>query len=168
MSQLSMLGVAAPRAVFSECGLYRYALWREWVAKPKSRCLFIMLNPSIADSEHDDPTVRRDIDFAQRWGFDALDVANMYGLRSTDPNGLWTVEDPVGPQNDEWILRLAARADRIVVAWGNNAKRERENDVLNLLHDYELLCLGITGEGAPAHPLYQRADVEPRPYGRET
>lgn len=166
MSQLGMLGVAAPRAVFSECGLYRYALWREWRKDARLRCLFVMLNPSTADSEQDDPTIRRCIGYAKLWGYDALDVANLYAFRSTDPKALWTVDDPVGPRNDEHIRDLAAGADRIVVAWGNNAKRERELDVLNLLHDYEVLALGITGEGAPAHPLYQRADVEPRPYWR--
>jgi hypothetical protein len=153
-----------PRAVFSDCGIYRYALWREWMPHPRTRCLFIMLNPSTADSEKLDPTVTRCVDFAKRWGFDALDVANVYALRSTDPHGLLEVADPVGPLNDFWISRLILRSSRIVVAWGNHCKPERAARVVELLGSRKAGCFKITKTGAPEHPLYQPARRKLIPY----
>ncbi len=165
MSQLGMLAAAPPRAVFSDCGLYRYALWREWVPEPKRRCLFIMLNPSTADSEQDDPTIRRCIAFAQRWGYDALDVANMFAFRTPYPSELWQAEDPVGPDNDSWIRSLGDVAECIVVAWGNNGNTDREDHILGtLLERREVFCLGTTGQGSPMHPLYRPADTVIEPY----
>lgn len=144
------------RAVFSDCGRYRYALWREWNPKPIRRCLFVMLNPSTATSEKDDPTIRRCIKFAQRWGFDALDVANLFAFRTSYPSHLWESSktvDIVGVQNDDWIQKLADRCDRIVVAWGNHKDTDREDRVLDLLGERELVCLGLTEQGQPTHPL---------------
>ena len=45
-------------AIISDCGKYRYELHREW-DKKKKKVLFIMLNPSTADSDNDDLTTIR-------------------------------------------------------------------------------------------------------------
>ncbi len=81
-----------------------------------------MLNPSVAASEKNDPTVLRNIGFAKRWNFGALDVANIFGLVSTDPKALYSHQDPIGPDNDSHILDVADKAKLIVCAWGNHGK----------------------------------------------
>ena len=93
-------------AIISPCGRYRYVLKRNlpqairWV-KP---CLFVMLNPSVADAELDDPTIRRCIGFAKREGCTELTVVNLFAYRSTDPEGLLIqTRDPIGDMNDAYI-----------------------------------------------------------------
>jgi hypothetical protein len=54
-------------AVLSDDGVYRYRLWRIW-DDDRAPTAFLMLNPSTADATVDDPTLRRCIAFARRWG----------------------------------------------------------------------------------------------------
>jgi hypothetical protein len=148
-------------AVFDLTGAYRYLLTRRWLpfAPP---AVFVMLNPSTAPAETDDPTVRRAIAFAQAWGFGGLDVLNLFAYRSTDPHSLETVSDPVGPENNRYLEEVTAKADRIVVAWGEGGRlHDRETAVLTLLKDRSLHCLGRTHAGHPRHPLYVAADTSP-------
>lgn len=149
-------------AVLSANELYRYSLTREW-EYGGGRCLFIMLNPSTADASIDDATIRKCIGFAKRWGFEALDVGNLFAWRSRHPKVLQNVPDPVGPENDKHLLELASRASRIVVAWGNHGSLyDRGSHVLRLLRSTLTatpLCFRITKQGQPEHPLYQRLDA---------
>lgn len=155
-------------AVFSDCGTYRYDLGRTWAVG--SRAVFVMLNPSTADAEQDDPTIRRCITFAHAWSCGGLRVLNAYALRSTDPKGLWRVADPVGPENDAWIFRafVQARAERapVVVAWGAHCKPGRAADIRDIARRtlVDLTCLGTTKSGAPRHPLYLPATSERAPW----
>ena len=82
---------------FSPCGRYRYTLHRQW--GNGGHVLWVMCNPSTATATVDDPTVRRELGFARDWGFGRYVKVNAYGLRSTDPKGLWSVTDPRGPDN---------------------------------------------------------------------
>lgn len=141
---------------------YRYTLTRHW--GPGEMVTWVMLNPSTATAEVNDPTVRRCIGFSQDWGFGALTVVNAYALRSTDPAGLWRVTDPVGPGNDEAIRMAANRAIRVVVAWGANITATRELRLARLLRDHAPVHLGLTKDGHPRHPLYVRGDVTPEPW----
>jgi hypothetical protein len=146
-----------------EGACYRHRLWRVWDAA-LPRVAFVMLNPSTADDRVLDPTLRRCLGFAQRWGCGSFEVGNVYGLRSTDPAGLWRVADPVGPLNDEHLARIAEDATFGVVAgWGSKAERTRADRVLALLARYaNVYRLGdLTGAGHPRHPLYLRGDLEP-------
>lgn len=160
------MGQISRTAVLSEDKKYRYLLARVW-DKAKPSVLFVMLNPSTADAEVDDNTIRRCIDFAQRWGYGGLVVVNLYALRATDPKELWRVKDPVGPQNDQTIAGLAIRFDKIVCAWGANAKPERANQVLSIIaavwkgnsKPAPVFCLGTTQAGEPLHPLRLAADT---------
>ncbi len=139
-------------ARFSPCSRYRYSLSRTW-DKSLPRVLFIGLNPSTADDQCDDPTVRRCIGFAQRWGYGGLILVNLFAYRTTDPTGLTEVNDPVGPDNDRWIAIEQTRAERVVAAWGNHGVLlNRDNAVLENLT--QVYCLGITKPGCPRHPLY--------------
>jgi hypothetical protein len=139
-------------AVLSPCRHYRYQLTRTW-DEALPAVAFIGLNPSTADAELDDPTVRRCIGFAREWGFGKLILVNLFALRSTDPTKLYTAAAPVGPENDRW-LRLAARnAETLVAAWGVHGDLNgRANQVRALLPN--LMCLGRTRAGHPRHPLY--------------
>jgi hypothetical protein len=144
-------------ATISADRLYRYSLTRRW-ADAGPIATFLMLNPSTADSEVDDNTIRRDIGFARSWGCAGMRALNLYAYRSTSPRVLWTVPDPVGPENDAHLTRAAQRAqDRgwpLVAAWGANARPDRVAAVLALPGMTALQALGVTKDGAPRHPLY--------------
>jgi hypothetical protein len=155
-------------AAMSPCGRYRYSLWRRWDAS-KPTVLFVMLNPSTADADTDDPTIRKCIGFAKRWGYGTLLVGNLYALRATDPRELDTAPAPVGRDNTDALYRLAGRADRVVAAWGAKPNRgrygRRAARVLDGLHDHDVYALRLTKDGHPWHPLYVPYCVEPIVYG---
>lgn len=145
-------------AIVSHCGTYRYQLARTWDDALPAAC-FIMLNPSTADAVKDDNTVRRCLSFARAWGCGELVVVNLFAYRATDPAALKTAADPVGPGNDDHIVRAARAAGRVVAAWGvHGTYKGRDAAVAALLaaHSVPLLCLGTTRDGRPRHPLYVR------------
>ncbi|WP_331708772.1 DUF1643 domain-containing protein [Pandoraea sputorum] len=149
-------------AIISQCGQYRYTLTREPhdAYTTRGTALFIMLNPSTADATVDDPTIRRCRGFARSWDCNGIVVANLYALRATDPAELWRHPEPVGPLNDFHLQRLALEHETVVCAWGANARRERVAQVRALFTrpHHRLMCLGVTKDGSPRHPLYVRAD----------
>ena len=161
-------------AVFSADRKYRY-----WLERDLSRDLFtdnaniktvtfVMLNPSTADEMQDDPTIRRCIGFARSWGYEQLIIANIFGLRSTDPQGIYDDDNPIdhcGGYTNNRYIRLAARKSKLVVcAWGNHGavggrgyfveKMLREDPSISC----DIKCLGVNATGHPKHPLYLRSD----------
>lgn len=151
-------------AVFDSTGHYRYWLTRTWdLGRPAVN--FVMLNPSTADQFQLDPTVRRCLYFAIRWGFGTLIVTNLFAWRSTDPAALRRSSNPVGAENDQFLLRGADQSALRVAAWGmHGTLHRRDTAVMRLLRFYELTMLGLTKGGSPRHPLYVRADTRPEPY----
>lgn len=149
------------RATISPCGLYRYILERIW-EEALPPLAMIGLNPSTADAFVDDRTVGRACGFARREGAGGLLLGNLYAFRSTEPDALWTVDDPIGPENDAWLAQIVARSSPhpIVCAWGVNAKDDRWTDVVVRMElaGARLVCLGKTKEGRPRHPLYVKGD----------
>jgi len=148
-------------AVFSPNRRYRYLLTCRFGAGPS--VLFVMLNPSQADENVDDPTIRRCIGFARREGFGKLEVANLYGYRTSDPDELFNEDDPVGIENDIALEQAVIRADGVVVAWGNHADPGRVAEVSRILtskSNNTVQCFGLTQHGQPRHPLYLPADAE--------
>lgn len=141
-------------AVFSHDARHRYVLERVLSEGPRA-VLFVGLNPSTADEEHDDPTIRRCVGFARDWGFNKLYMGNLHAFRSTDPRGLMTAGDPVGPLNAQYLGRMTAEAELVVAAWGSNPLApdayELGRWILMLPHTR---CLGKNKDGAPKHPLY--------------
>lgn len=87
-------------------------------------------------------------------------MANIFAIRSTDPNGIKCVEDPVGPENDEWLIKMAEKAAVVVAAWGiHGAYLDRGREAYRLLSREmkdPIWCLGTTKHGFPKHPLYLR------------
>lgn len=164
-------------ARFSPCGAYRYTLWRRWRDGPMM--MWLMLNPSTADACHNDPTVERCQNRAYRAGYAGLIVCNLFGLRATDPDGLYQVDDPVGPDNDAAILASGHQAARIICAWGNHGGSQQLGDqagnlrsevVIRLLHGqgWTLYALSVTQQGEPGHPLYIAYSTQPRPMATGT
>lgn len=154
-------------AYISDCQKYRYRLERSWDASKKS-VLFILLNPSTADHRQDDPTVRRCLGFARKWGYGGLLVGNLFAYRTPSPEELFKAEQPVGRLNDRNLLQLAKRAHKIIIAWGNHGfYQQRARQALKLLDRYELFALGLTRSGQPRHPLYLPNAARPSCFKRE-
>jgi hypothetical protein len=123
-----------------------------------------MLNPSTADAFQLDPTNRRCVGFAQAWGYGALVTTNIFAFRSTNPAGLRTTNDAVGPENNEAILTAAKNADLVIAAWGTHGElQDRGNAVREMLGEVgvELHALKLTKAGHPGHPLYVAGDTQP-------
>jgi hypothetical protein len=143
-------------AKFSACRRWRYLLWRRWDdSRPAAN--FLMLNPSTADEHRLDPSCTRARNYAERWGFGALIVTNLFGWRATDPGEMKAARDPVGRGNDAAILRAARASALVVCAWGNHgAHLGRASKVVDLLtaNKIGLNVLRMNSAGEPAHPLY--------------
>lgn len=160
--------VTTGSAVISACGRYRYTLHRRWDHMTNPLATFVMLNPSTATADADDPTIRRCIGFAKALGCGGLQVVNLYALRSTDPKALWLAAEPVGGDNDGHLATAASWAAAtnapLIAAWGANARPDRVKAVLALPHFDRLTALGVTNKGAPRHPLYLRSSARPTPW----
>lgn len=161
-------------AIFSPCRTWRYSLTREW-EKDRGRLVVIGLNPSTADETQDDPTIRRCIGYAKRWHYGALLMLNLFAFRATDPRDMKAAADPVGPDNDEFLTVCTVGEPTVLCAWGaHGAFRDRGLAVVQALTlgtrergvgaPRNLFVLGTTKAGQPKHPLYLRADLEPRPW----
>lgn len=149
-------------AQISKDGMYRFSLHRWW--GDGGRLFFVMLNPSTADAEVDDPTIRRCMGFARTLGFDGVSVLNLYAFRATKPADLWLAEEPTGGQRNDDLLRevgLIAKHQTVIAAWGSNARADRVARVTSWPGWDNVHALGLTKDGAPRHPLYLRADSQP-------
>lgn len=153
-------------AILSACGTYRYVLHRT-VGDAVSRVVWVMLNPSTADAETDDPTIRKVIGFSRAWGFGRFSVVNLYALRSTEWRGLLDRADPVGPYNEGHLCLALESADAVVLAWGAHAAgvdrarrtvhtsrmRSLVRRVISGHNGIPLWDLGTSKDGSPRHPL---------------
>lgn len=150
-------------AEFSKCRRWRYLLWRRWNAGlPVAN--FLMLNPSTADEWKLDPSCTRARVYAERWGYGALIVTNIFGWRATDPDEMKAVRDPVGRGNDRAIVRAARESALVVCAWGNHGLHmDRSDAVRRLLGKANVAArvLRMNAGGEPAHPLYLPARLKP-------
>jgi hypothetical protein len=153
-------------AVFSECQRYRYQLRERW-DPTKPLVLWLLMNPSVACTDHADPTLRKTGQFARAWGYGGQLVGNVHAYRATDKQRLLEVADPVGPENDRMIRDMAVQATTVVLAYGQPPKalRQRGREVVALLSDHDGLChLRLAKDGTPVHPLYLPAGLRPQPH----
>jgi hypothetical protein len=154
-------------AIIDSTGQYRYSLTRVWNPS-KEKVVFICLNPSTADGETDDPTLKRCIDFAKRWHngkYGSLEMVNLFSFRATDFNVLRDVENPVGTENDDFIVKAVRSASLVVVAWGEKGiYRDRHKEVIELISNEEIdvHCLDILKCNQPKHPLFAKKELTPR------
>lgn len=155
---------------------HRYVLRRSWMGDG-GVVNFIMLNPSTADDVFDDATIRRCVGFAKRWGFSGLVVTNLFAYRATQPKDLKTLLATVGgfrlaigEDNAAHLDREAKNAKAVVCAWGDNCDvlPHRDLDVVEMLREYDLLCIRRTVKGNPAHPVRERYTDSPQVYKLST
>jgi hypothetical protein len=143
-------------AVISDCGLFRYKLWRAW--GPGRRLIFVMLNPSTGDADKNDATIRKCCQFAKDADFDGIEIYNLFAYRTAYPSELRLAGYAVGPDNDNWLSFAAAGATSpICLAWGAHGRRvpERVGQVIELLSEQgaTFCTLYKLNDGEPAHPL---------------
>ena len=162
-------------AQFNEERTHRYTLLRHWSGN-KPPVNLLMCNPSTADENVLDPTVKRCLDYAQRWGYGSLWVTNLFAFRSTEPEGLFDVNDPVGDENDYYIQFTAnfcyERGGLTVCAWGSipilrrilPIRAQQVKDMLRHSGAIQLYCLKQNKDGQPAHPLYLPKTLTPIPF----
>lgn len=150
-------------------GPYRYTLSRQW-DETKPGIAWVMLNPSVADADRDDPTVRRILEFSTRWGFGTMNVVNLFAYRATAPCELTSTKiDPVGPRNDAAIAHVVSLSAVVMLAWGTNPFALSSGRILSV---WDILakfptpkgCLGTTQNGSPRHPLYVAKDTKVHPW----
>jgi hypothetical protein len=153
-------------AVFSPCQRYRYQLSRTWQNFDYPHVVaFILMNPSTADVRVNDPTVAKCCRFAQRWGYDGVLIGNVCAYRSTDKRTLPMDGSAIGDENPEYLLRIAKRANKIVMAYGQLPPPLRpvgEGTVCYLrLMNFDLHVLKLGKNDVPMHPLYLKEDLQP-------
>ena len=140
-------------------GQYRYSLTRQWSSGP--RVCWIMLNPSTADADQDDPTIRRCIGFSRTWGFGELVIVNLFALRATNPRELKRHVDPVGAGNEREIGMASRTSALTVAAWGVHGAFLQGGARARARLGSRICHLGLTRDGHPRHPLYLRGDTRP-------
>lgn len=159
-------------AVFSEDRRYRYTLTRVWDDMLPA-LMVIGLNPSTADENVLDPTLRRVRHFAKRDGYGGFIMTNLFAIRATDPKVMMAAEAPVGPDNDHWLKQTFTSCVNVLCAWGTKGgHRDRDRAVMAMLNgvnerfgsDMSIMALEETKDGHPKHPLYVKGDRPMRPY----
>jgi hypothetical protein len=157
-------------AVISDCGRYRYRLERHGLGGTGA-IAWVMVNPSTADAEQDDATIRKVIGFSDRLGAGWAIVGNVFGYRATNVRELRHVEDAHGPENDAYLRQIMSDAPTVIVAWGPTAKlpkllRHRYMRVVRVAAEIgrPLMCLGTAQDGHPRHPLMVAYDTPLAPW----
>lgn len=171
-SQAAGLMRLARSAHISDCGSYRWTLRRLW---GEGQVLVVcMFNPSDADHEVDDMTIRLLMQLASNNGYGGILVVNGIPVRSSKPaealamlqwdkakdwhardrlqDNLALINAIVGkphPKGRDVLLAWGALADR-VADWFDTVLEEIESA---LPEGGRLLCLGKTKSGQPIHPL---------------
>lgn len=157
---------------FSKDRVYRYTLSHQFKKTPgglRPKTLAVIgLNPSTADEQQLDPTLKKVRGFAERWGYERFIMLNLFAFRATLPKDMRAAEDPVGPDNDKWIRTAINHptVDRILLAWGaHGSYLGRDQAVKAMLLDQEwwnppaICALRLNGDGSPMHPLYVPYDT---------
>lgn len=155
-------------AILSDCQRYRYRLERPG---PGPTIVWIMLNPSTADADVDDQTIRKCRGFSERWGYGRLVVVNLFAWRATKPRELRVASDPVGSENDSHIGAAVIDADLVVCAWGNEKPSLVSSRAFyvarKLLAGVDLHVIGTTKHGCPLHPCMAGYTTSPQAWTME-
>lgn len=151
-------------AILSQCGKYRYRLWRIW-QNDKPKVLFVMHNPSTADANDDAPTIRRCIAFAKSWGYGGIFVGNLSPYRATDPSELNAVpynELLDFDQNIKHMFSMLHECKLYVLAHGvpNKQLISLADQRMGFIHQ-QFHYLKMTKDRYPCHPLFLPKDLTP-------
>lgn len=153
-------------AILDDTKQYRYHFSCEWGDGGRF-VTFVMLNPSIGNQEQEDATLKKCVTYAKKWGYDGLNVVNLFAYISTEPKNLRRQIDPVGPDNNRHVLETVQNSERVIAAWGQSIKtafvKKRIQETLELLSSVDVYTLDLTVCGEfPKHPLYLRGDLTPK------
>lgn len=137
-------------AEFSPCRKYRYKLWRIWNNDlPLAMC--IGLNPSTANSEKNDPTIRTLKATLSRLGYGGFYMMNLFAWISSKPQDLLACENAIG-ENESKLKEVESICDDVILCWGSF--RQAEQRIKEVLPNYpNAKCFGKTKDGKPFHPL---------------
>lgn len=152
------------RAVFSPDRVHRYWLERDVAPPPGLTFVYFGVNGSKADETREDQTSKKWIEFTRRNGGHRYIAVNPFAFTATDVGELARAEDPIGPDNDEFIGEAIAEADVLVPCWGSRNKlperlRPRLQTLLlaillaSKIGDVPVKVFGFTESGDPKHPL---------------
>ncbi|MDG5470531.1 DUF1643 domain-containing protein [Jeotgalibacillus sp. ET6] len=142
---------------------YRYLLKCTWNDQ-SNRVTFVMLNPSVADLDTCDPTLDRCSMYARSWGYGGFSVVNLFALIAKNPEDLKLEADPIGPENDSFIIQSIEESDKVIFAWGEKDCKilNRNKQIITMLKDYQPYCIKKTKHGNhPRHPLYLKSELTP-------
>lgn len=148
-------------AHFSECGKYRYALWRIFdVNKPL--IAFIGLNPSTANGTKNDNTITKLVKITKNNGYGGFFMLNLFAIISSKPEILLTCADPLNG-NDDFLKYYSQQATKIIFCWGAFKESKKRAEVVKKMFPLAY-CLEILKDGSPKHPLYCRDKTEIKNY----
>lgn len=164
-------------AQFSNDRLHRLALWRTWREEPRDTLdigrrphahefvMFVGLNPSLANETDDDPTIRKCIGFAKRWGYGGIYMLNLFTRIETSPKLLELMTDKNHAESNSMLTMYANSASLVIAAWGAEGfAQKRALEVSALLADDSLHAFGVNKDGSPKHPLYLPYTMQPKPW----
>lgn len=155
-------------AVLSECGTYRFqlvrALERGMFAPTKQGAIaWVLCNPSTADAEVDDATVRKCWRYTVGWGYGSMMFVNVNPYRSTNPKAQVEPAEPWLVCNDSWLRYAVTQCPYVIAAWGDSALPTLVKRAVSVIHPLgPLHSLHVTKSGQPGHPLYLPGDAQPR------
>lgn len=145
-------------ADISQCGTYRNFLLVTWrLSLPE--LAVIGLNPSKADLQRSDNTMRKCVNWAKGHGYGSLLMLNCYPFRATDPSDMRAAVDPFGGQTLACLTKLCSDVLTVVAAWGGQAKHLGRGDEVARVFNragIPLFCFGINQDGSPLHPCYAK------------
>ena len=162
---------------FSPCRRYRYTLLHGADRITERTLCWIGLNPSTADEQQLDPTLRRIKSFTEREGFDSFCMLNVYPYRATEPKDMQAFYGRLDREVAKTVaflnashIRSAIRATvhrKVVCAWGVHAPLMPLSLGFLWSGEFTPLCLGTTTAGHPKHPLYIAGETPLVPYTGE-
>jgi len=150
-------------AKFSNDGKNRYWLSRIWDIK-KPFVMFVGLNPSTANAENDDPTIRRVMSIAKHHGFGGIWMVNCFPCITAYPKDI-VIDYDEFEINEEYIKKISASCSEVVFAWGNfkePGQHGRDARLMRMFPDAK--CLQKNKNGSPKHPLYVKTETEFKPF----
>ena len=150
---------------------YRYILG----TRGKNPLICIGINPSTAEPDNLDNTLKSVERIALGNGFDSFIMFNVYAQRATDPNSMEKVCNlQLHKENLEAFRYVLSISDKPAVwaAWGAIIEKrdylaDCVRDMVQVGQEYgaSWYCAGaITKKGHPHHPLYLRKDEKLKPF----
>ena len=150
---------------------YRYILG----TRGKNPLICIGINPSTAEPDNLDNTLKSVERIALGNGFDSFIMFNVYAQRATSPDDMEKVCNPLLHKENleafRYVLSISNKP-AIWAAWGAIIEKRKYlpacvRDMLEVGNEYgaQWYCAGaITKKGHPHHPLYLRKDEKIKPF----